>query len=120
MPLVRALCEDVGMENVIATDMGEQAFDFPCKYDRLDITDADKYNNLVKENKVTYVIHLAGILSALGEMHPDLAIDVNAYGSVNALKIAREHKTKIYIPSTIGAFGGTVFEKDPTPVDSIL
>lgn len=117
---MRALCAEVGNDNVLATDMGEQAFDFPCKYDRLDITDMEKYNKLVKENNVDYMVHLAGILSALGEREPDLAIDVNVYGSVNALKVAREHKAKIYIPSTIGAFGGEVFEKDPTPVDSIL
>lgn len=120
VPLVRALCQEVGQDNVLATDMGEQLFDFDCKYETLDITDSDRYNKLVKDNKIDYIVHLAGILSALGERNPDLAIEVNAYGSINALKIAREHKAKVYIPSTIGVFGGDVFEKHPTPVDSIL
>jgi threonine 3-dehydrogenase len=82
--------------------------------------DAQHYDYLVKEHKVDYIVHLAGILSALGERNPDLAIDVNVYGAVNALKIARENNCRIFIPSTIGVFGGDNFEKVNTPVDSIL
>jgi threonine 3-dehydrogenase len=39
---------------------------------------------------------------------------------VNALKIARENDCRIFIPSTIGVFGGDNFQKIDTPVDSIL
>ena len=33
VPLVRALCEELGAENIIASDLSEQKFDFPCKYE---------------------------------------------------------------------------------------
>lgn len=65
-------------------------------------------------------MHLAAILSALGERFPDKAISVNAQGCINALNIARDHKCKIYVPSTIAVFGGTKFPKINTPVDTIL
>ena len=88
MPLVRALCKELGADNVIATDVVEQKFDFPCKYERLDVTDSAKYERLIKENDINYMVHMAGILSALGERNPDLAIDVNIFGVVNALRLA--------------------------------
>lgn len=65
-------------------------------------------------------MHLAGILSALGERQPDLAIDVNVYGAVNALRVARDYDCQCYIPSTIGAFGGDIFPKVKTPVEVIM
>ena len=69
---------------------------------------------------MTYIVHLAAILSALGEKYPDLATDVNVDGAVNALRIAREHKCQIYLPSTIAVFGGDHFPKVNTPVDTVL
>ena len=75
---------------------------------------------MVKDNKVDYIVHMAGILSALGEINPDLAIDVNVNGVTNALRIAREEKCRIFIPSTIGVFGGDHFPKVNTPADTIL
>lgn len=62
---------------------------------------------------------MAGILSALGESDPDLAIDVNVIGVINALKVARDSDCKIFIPSTLSVFGGDNFQKDNTPVDNI-
>ena len=59
-------------------------------------------------------------MSALGEQNPDLAIDVNVYGVVNALRAARDLNCRIFVPSTIGVFGGEHFQKVQTPEDSIL
>ena len=75
---------------------------------------------LVKDNKVNYIVHLAGILSALGEKNPDLAIDVNVFGAVNALRVAKNAGSRIFIPSTIGVFGGDHFPKHNTPNDVVL
>jgi nucleoside-diphosphate-sugar epimerase len=44
----------------------------------------------VKENKVDYIVHLAAILSALGEKFPDRAATVNVDGALNALNLARD------------------------------
>ena len=94
--MVRALCKELGPENVIATDVAEQKFDFPCRYESLDVCDDDKYSKLVKDNKINYIVHLAGILSALGERHPDLAIDVNVLGVVNVMRIAQKMDCRIF------------------------
>lgn len=60
----------------------------PCKFEKLDVVDESAYMKIVKENKVNYIVHMAGILSALGEKHPDLAVDVNVNGVVNAIRAA--------------------------------
>lgn len=66
---------------------------------------------MVKSNKVNYIVHLAGILSALGEQKPDLAVDVNVIGVVNAMRAARETNSRIFVPSSIAVFGGDNFPK---------
>lgn len=86
----------------------------------MDIVDEQKYRGLVKDNNVNYIVHLAGILSAAGEKNPDLAIDVNVYGAVNGLRIARDLDCRIFLPSSIAAFGGDKFPKEQTPVETIL
>ena len=120
MPLVRAICEELGAENVIASDLSEQRFDFDCEYQPLDVCDDQKYMSMVKDNKVNYIVHLAGILSALGEQKPDLAVDVNVVGVINAMRAAKETNSRIFVPSSIAAFGGDLFPKQNTPVDVIL
>jgi nucleoside-diphosphate-sugar epimerase len=110
----------VGKDNVIAADISDKKATFPCRYEQLDVTDFNKYEAIVKEHKIDYIVHLAAILSALGERFPDKATSVNVTGSINALNIAREHKCKIFIPSTIAVFGGDKFPKVNTPVDTIL
>jgi nucleoside-diphosphate-sugar epimerase len=100
--------------------VGANKVDFGCPYTSLDITDAKRYNELVKDNKIDYIVHLAAILSATGELYPDKALDVNVTGAITAMNIAREVGAKIYLPSSIAVFGGDVFQKDKTPVDSVL
>ena len=112
VPLVHALCDEVGAENVIASDLSEQRFDFPCEYQQLDVTDEDGYREIVEETGSNYIVHLAGILSALGEKKPDLAVDVNVLGVINALRAAKDFNCRIFVPSSIAAFGGDHFPKD--------
>ena len=81
----------------------------PCKYEQLDIVDKAKFEKLVKDNGITYIVHLAAIISSLGEKNPQLAYDVNVTGATNGLDIARDHGCKIYVPSSIAVFGGDNF-----------
>jgi nucleoside-diphosphate-sugar epimerase len=74
----------------------------------------------VKENNVDYIIHLAAILSSLGEKYPELAYDVNVIGANNAFNIARDNNCQLFMPSTIAVFGGNNFPKENTPNDVIL
>lgn len=86
----------------------------------MDVADFNKYEKLVKDHKITYIVHLAAILSALGERFPDRANSVNVTGFLNAINLARDHKCKIYCPSSIAVFGGENFPKVNTPDDVIL
>lgn len=65
-------------------------------------------------------MHLAAILSAMGEKQPELAEKVNVYGFLNGLNLAREHKCTMFSPSSIASYGGEHFPKDNTPEDTIL
>ena len=76
---------------MIATDVDDKKVELPCRYETLDVTDKDKFAGMVKDNKIDYIVHLAAILSALGEKIPDVATNVNIFGSVYALNIARDN-----------------------------
>lgn len=92
----------------------------PCRFEQLDVSDFNRYESIVKEHKIDYIIHLAAILSALGERFPDRANTVNVTGFLNAMNLARDYKCKIYCPSSIAVFGGENFPKNNTPDDTIL
>ena len=89
--LTNALIADVGARNVIAADLVEEDSNIQCTYHKLDVTDKATYEKIVKEEEVDYIIHLAAILSSLGEQHPELAYDVNVTGGTNALELARDY-----------------------------
>jgi len=118
--LTQALVDDLGASSVVACDLVEHDDTINCKYEQLDITDKDRYEQLVKENDIDYILHLAAILSSLGEAHPELAYDVNVTGATHAMNLAKDYGCQLYMPSSIAVFGGEAFQKDQTPNDSIL
>ena len=120
LPLVHALCKEVGRDNVVAADLSDKKVDLPCRFEQLDVADMNRYEAIVREHKIDYIVHLAAILSALGERFPDKANSVNVTGFLNAMNLAREYKAKIYVPSSIAVFGGELFPKVNTPDDTIL
>mmetsp|Transcript_24795 Transcript_24795/g.17500 ORF Transcript_24795/g.17500 Transcript_24795/m.17500 type:complete len:131 (+) Transcript_24795:334-726(+) len=120
IPMVKALCEELGDDQVVACDISDRDVELPCKFEKLDVCDKGEYERIIKDNKITYIVHLAAILSALGERQPDLALDVNVNGFNNALNLARDHQCKLFCPSSIAVFGGDIFPKRRTPVDTIL
>lgn len=116
--LAKALYQRYGMSNVILSDLCDPSVQVEGKYVKLDVTDKEKFSEVVKENKINHILHLAGILSALGEKNLDLAMKVNIDGMQNALNIAKESKSLIFLPSTIATFGPNL-EKKPVPDDVI-
>jgi nucleoside-diphosphate-sugar epimerase len=106
--LTHSLTEMYGGEQVIATDINESAaakFDY-CRFEVLNVMDKDRLRNLVKDEKITQIYHLAAILSATGEKNPLFAWNLNMDSLLHVLELAREFKlNKVYWPSSIAVFG---------------
>lgn len=119
--LTTVLREHYGVNNVIGTDIRRPEEGSPLlegPYELLDVLDAQKMAEIVKNEKVDTIIHLAALLSATAEKNPKFAWDINMGGLVNALEVAREYNTSFFTPSSIGAFGPSTPKKD-TPQDTI-
>lgn len=119
--LVPRLRTVFGDRNVIATDLE------PCEHAHvhaLDVVDRDTMEGIVRRNNVTMIVHLASLLSAVGEMKPQLALKINNKGLENVLEIARTtcvegRQMKVFSPSSIAAFG-TSTPKDATPDVTVM
>ncbi|EOA3409068.1 L-threonine 3-dehydrogenase [Enterococcus hirae] len=117
--LVLRLREDLGNENVVATDIRiPEKLEDGELFEILDVMDYEKMRALVEKYQVDTLIHLAALLSAVAEAKPKFAWDLNMVGLVNALEVAREFKLKFFTPSSIGAFGPNT-PKDETPQDTL-
>jgi len=107
--------EIFGNNNVIASDVkmvpsvarsGEFAY--------VDVTDYNMLARVVLEYNIEIIVHLAALLSAVGEKNSKLAITVNNKGLENCLELAAANGLQIYCPSSIAAFGPSS-PKDLTP-----
>ena len=87
-------------------------------YELVNIDDADQIANAVKKYKIDTIIHLAAVLSAVGEADPAKAWDVNMGGLYKVLEVGREFGCAVFTPSSIAAFGPTS-QKVKTPQDDI-
>jgi len=104
-------------DSVVATDINAFAGDGPFSY--LDVTDAAAMDKIIVEHRVVTVIHLASLLSAVGEKNPKLAQKVNVRGIENVLEIAAARKLRVFAPSTIAVFGPSTPRHD-TPDPTIM
>lgn len=115
-----AKCREIyGNENVLATDIrqpeaGSGITDGP--FEILDVTDADRMEQLVESFKPDTLMHMAALLSATAEEKPLLAWNLNMGGLVNALETARKFDLQFFTPSSIGAFGPNTPKKNTPQV----
>lgn len=119
--LLQALCLRHGVEHIIAADIQPLSSHAPaCPFENLDVTRADRLEDIIKKHRVETVYHLAAILSANGEKNPQLAWTVNMDGTYNVLEAGRKlGLARIFIPSSIAAFGPDT-PRIRTPQDTIL
>jgi len=121
MELVSYLRNRYGNNNVVATDIkiAPNNMDMSGPYEYCDVQDVNTLHKLVVNYNITTIIHLASLLSAVGERNPQLAMKVNARGSENVLEVAAAHNCRVFIPSTIAVFGPST-PKDMTPDPTIM
>ncbi|XP_029104218.1 L-threonine dehydrogenase 2 isoform X2 [Scleropages formosus] len=79
-----------------------------------DVLDYKNMKELVVNNRITWLIHYSAMLSAVGEVNVPLARKINITGLHNVLDLALENCLRLFVPSTIGAFGPSS-PRDPTP-----
>lgn len=105
--LVVALKKRYGEGNVVPTDKAvTRAQSSSGALEPLDVMHLSSVERAVKAHRIDTIYHLAAILSAAGEAHPDLAWDVNMGGLKNILDVsARYDVGRVFWPSSIGVFG---------------
>lgn len=98
-----------GNENVITSDLSANVSNDLKEsgpFHQLNVLDKKALGEIIDKYKVDAVVHLAAILSAVGEKNPQLAWDVNMNGTVNIFELAREKQLKrVLVPSSIAVFG---------------
>ncbi len=115
--LVAFLRERFGNDNVVAA--GHAKPPDPDLRDAgpfhfIECTEIASVAAVVKQHRVDTIYHLAAILSASAEKHPQKAWQVNMNGLYNILEVAREYGCAVFTPSSIAAFGpGTPREGTP-------
>lgn len=105
-----------GNENVISSNYEPMVDTGP--FELIDVTDYQSIEDAVVKHKVDTIIHLAALLSAVGEETPALAWKINMNGLFNVLEVARKYNCQVFHPSSIGAFGEST-PKDNVPQISI-
>uniref|UniRef100_A0A8C5B5Y2 NAD-dependent epimerase/dehydratase domain-containing protein n=1 Tax=Gadus morhua TaxID=8049 RepID=A0A8C5B5Y2_GADMO len=79
-----------------------------------DVLNHKNLREIVVNNNVSWLVHYSAVLSAVGESNVTLARDVNITGFHNVLDMALEHDLRVFVPSTIRAFGPSS-PRDPAP-----
>ncbi len=110
-----------GNDNVVISDIKPSVPEGALQngpYEVIDVVQPDQIFAAVKKHKVNQIVHLAAILSAVGEAKPTLAWNINMGGLFNVLEVAREANCAVFTPSSIAAFGPST-PKDKTPQDTL-
>jgi threonine 3-dehydrogenase len=109
----KSLRNRFGSDNVITTNLilpnnhnqPNWSTEGPSEY--LDVTNYNDFMKIASNHRITHIIHLAALLSATSEKNPPLAFQVNARAVEIAFEVASNIQAKLFIPSSIAAFGPT-------------
>ena len=120
--LIQRLREVYGTNNIIASGRrkkpGHEELIESGPFEIVNVNNPIELSNVAKKHNVNTIIHLAAILSAVGENNPQACWDVNMNGLYNVLEVGREENLSIFTPSSIAAFGPST-PPDKTPQDTI-
>ncbi len=98
-----------GNENIIASDLSTNINKDVIEsgpFVQLDVLNKQLLSDTIDKYEIDGIVHLAAILSAVGEKNPQLAWNVNMNGTVNIFELAREKKIeRVLVPSSIAVFG---------------
>lgn len=108
---------------IIATDIKQHGDEFPLsqniQYKYADVLSKTCLEDIIVTHNVNIIVHFSALLSAIGEMQPQKALDLGITSVNNILELSKVHNCRIFIPSTIGAFGPTT-PKNNTPDLTIM
>ncbi|MBN1155537.1 L-threonine 3-dehydrogenase [candidate division KSB1 bacterium] len=119
--LTLKLRERYGHDNVIASDikrLQNSELEEWQPYYIADCTHANELADIVKEQQIDTIYHLAAILSAVAERDPLNAWNINVNGLLNVLEVSKSFGCAVFTPSSIGAFGPSTPSIN-TPQDTI-
>ncbi|MBS3769450.1 MAG: NAD-dependent epimerase/dehydratase family protein [Bacteroidales bacterium] len=111
-----------GAENVVASDikLGSEEVMEGGPFEKLDAMDRKALEGILDAYQITEIYHLAAILSGKAEKNPKWAWDLNMNSLFNVLDVSRARGiTKIFWPSSMGAFGPTTPKWD-TPQITVM
>jgi nucleoside-diphosphate-sugar epimerase len=117
--LVPALQSRWGKENIIALGNVHIPKDFDGIVEIGRLPDKKLLESIIKKHKIDTVFHLVSLLSAKGEVDPNLTWDVNVGSLKDVLDLAKDQHLKIFWPSSIAAFGPTTPIQN-TPQHTVL
>jgi len=121
--LALALRERYGAENVVATGRKtkpSKQLEESGPFEFIDVAQRDTLEGACDKYDVNAIVHMAAILSAVGEQNPMRCWDVNMNGTLNVLEVAREREmAQVLVPSSIAAFGPET-PRDNTPQETVL
>ncbi|MEX2464081.1 MAG: NAD-dependent epimerase/dehydratase family protein [Balneolaceae bacterium] len=108
-----------GVDHIISSDIVEPGPNNSTGiFEYLDVLDSDRFREVIVENDITQIYHLAALLSANAEKNLNAAWKLNMDGLLNALHLANENNIeKIFWPSSIAVFGPDAV-KNRTPQES--
>ncbi len=108
-----------GNENVVCSDISvPEPGSVTGPFEKLDVLDIKRYEDVIDRYQITQIYHLAALLSANAEKNIDLAWTLNMDGLLNTLNLANKKAIeKVFWPSSIAVFGPDA-QKKRTPQQS--
>lgn len=99
--LLPKLISKYGSDKILATDFTKNLQNIEIlrkkmnvTYEQVDVTDRDNLEYIITDNKISSVIHLAGIASFHSEENPELAKEINVDSIHYLFRLALKYKLK--------------------------